>query len=256
MLQAEEHVVDLRWPVVAGAVLVIGALVVGANVLDTARRSGTYAEYWRTRMAEPVAPGAVRLVALGDSSVEAIGAAHPLDGYVGRIARHVAARTGRPVHIANVSKGGTTADVLARQLRLVDLERADLVVVADANDMQRRVPPDRYRRDVEALARRLPADCTVYSDLPLMPGRGPYQAVLQHVTDARGIARADFARAFNGEGRRLDIFSWLPPHLNSRGYGYWYGAFVPAVDHIVDRMAPARAARPPQEESNRCSTSR
>jgi len=49
-----------------------------------------------------------------------------------------------------------------------------------------------------------------------------------------GIKRADFARVFNGEGRRLDVFSWLFPHLNSKGYYYWFLAFKPEVDKVVD----------------------
>jgi hypothetical protein len=88
----------------------------------------------------------------------------------------------------------------------------------------------------------LPADRTVYSDLPLLPGREPYQAVLADVADAHGIARADFAAVFNGAGRRLDIFSWLPPHLNDKGYGYWFEAFRPAVDRLL-AIGPRTQAR-------------
>lgn len=75
----------------------------------------------------------------------------------------------------------------------------------------------------------LTPDRTVYSDLPLEPRRGPYHAVLHQVADAHGIMRADFAGVFSHDGRRLDIFSWLPPHLNSRGYAYWFEAFRPKV---------------------------
>jgi hypothetical protein len=48
--------------------------------------------------------------------------------------------------------------------------------------------------------------------------------------------RADFAKIFTHEGRRLDIFSWLPPHLGSKGYAYWFLAFQPEVDTILQRM--------------------
>lgn len=75
-------------------------------------------------------------------------------------------------------------------------------------------------KPIPTLTALLPPGKTVYSDLPLLPGREPYQRVLQQVTDSRGSMRADFGAIFKGEGRRLDIFSWLPPHLNSNGYGY------------------------------------
>jgi hypothetical protein len=89
---------------------------------------------------------------------------------------------------------------------------------------------------LETLMQVLPAEKTVISDLPLSPGREAYQAILQASADAHHFLRADFARIFTHEGRRLDIFSWLPPHLNSKGYAYWFLAFQPQVDTILQRM--------------------
>ncbi len=202
----------MRLVVIAGVVLFIGA-----NVLLTALRARMYPSYWRDRMNELVAPDAVQLVAFGDSSVQAIGAEQPLDGYVGRIAGYIEARTRRPVHISNVSHGGTTRDIVDRQLPRLDLRSADLVVVGSANDMEQRAPLAQYRADLTALLDLLPADRTVISDLPLFPGRDAYQAILEQEADARRIRRADFGAVFGSSARRLDIFSWLPPHLNSRG---------------------------------------
>ena len=231
-----------RW-VIVGGVLGVLVLVVGSNVAVAGARAASTPSYWKARMREPVAPNTVRLVALGDSSVEAIGADRPMDGYVGRIATYIEQKTGRPVHIANVSDGGTTADIIHNQLPRVDLKTADIVIVANSNDMEGRVPLDRYRVELATLTALLPADRTVYSDLPLLPGRAPYQQALQQATDSRGIMRADFASVFNGEGRRLDIFSWLPPHLNSKGYGYWFQAFKPKVDVILRRWQPLESSR-------------
>ena len=213
---------------IAGAV----ALFVVANVVIAARRVADTAGYWQRRINEPVGPDDFRLVALGDSSVQAIGADRPMDGYVGRIARYVAAKTGRHVHITNVSTGGTAADMVRDQLPEVDLASADLVIVADSNDMQHRVPLDRYSAELACLVDALPAERTVFSDLPLWPGRKAYQAVLERATDSRGLRRADFEAVFRGQ-RRLDIFSWLPPHLNNKGYAYWAEAFRPQVDSVL-----------------------
>ncbi|WP_022885348.1 hypothetical protein [Glaciibacter superstes] len=89
--------------------------------------------------------------------------------------------------------------------------------------------------DLEAILARAPAERTVVSDLPLEPGRAPYQSVLADVADRYNVARADFATVFNGPGHRLDIFSLLPPHLNDRRYQYWYEAFRPPVEAIIRR---------------------
>jgi len=210
-------------------------LFVGTNVVLAARRAAAFPQYWQDKANQPVPANAIRLVALGDSIMQAIGAAHPDDGIAGRIARYLTTKTGRMVHVTNVSVGGATVqDIIDQQLPKVDLKRADLIIVATASDLEGRVPLDDYRAHLGALLAVLPPHKTIISDLPLEPGRGDYQAVLQQAADQRGVKRADFARVFTGAGRRLDIFSWLFPHLNSTGYYYWFTAFQPEVDKVLD----------------------
>ncbi len=219
---------------IALGVLFAGVLVLGVGVWRAARLAVTYPQFWQEQAARPVAPNALRLIALGDSTTQAIGASEPLRGFVGLIAAHVARQTGRPIHISNVSVGGATVgEMLRKQLPRVNVGAADLVVVSSANDLEQRVPLEQYRRELTALLAALPATRTVLSDLPLEPGRGPYQAVLEQVADVHGVARADFAQVFREKGRRLDIFSLLFPHLNDRGYGLWFEAFRSEVDRIV-----------------------
>jgi lysophospholipase L1-like esterase len=210
-------------------------LFVGINVLLAAGNAATYPKYWQDQAVQPVSTNSIRLVALGDSIMQAIGAAHPQDGIAGRIATYLQSKTGRPVHIINVSVGGATIqEIIDQQLPKVDLKQADLIILATATDLERRVPLDTYEANLRALLRALPPDKTIFSDLPLEPGREAYQAAFQRLADERGIQRADFARVFRGEGRRLDIFSWLFPHLNSKGYEYWFRAFQPEVDKLFD----------------------
>jgi lysophospholipase L1-like esterase len=210
---------------------------VGVNVVRTLLIAAGTIHFWQEKASEPVAEGVLRLVALGDSATQAIGADTAMEGFVGRIATYVQARTGRPVHITNVSVGGATySDVVREQLPKVDLKAADLVIVESSNDVEQRVSLDTYRAALETLMQVLPPEKTVISDLPLEPGRDAYQAILQEEADAHHILRADVAKIFTHQGRRLDIFSWLPPHLNSKGYAYWFLAFQPQVDTILRRM--------------------
>jgi lysophospholipase L1-like esterase len=213
------------------------ALFVGVNVGRALLNAAGFAHFWEEKANEPVPANALRLVALGDSATQAIGADNPMEGFVGRIASYVQAKTGRPVHITNVSVGGATySGVVQKQLPKVDLKTADLVIVESSNDVEQRIPLDTYRAAVDRLMQVLPAEKTIISDLPLEPGRNAYQAILQASADAHQVLRADFAHIFRHEGRRLDIFSWLLPHLNSKGYAYWFLAFQPEVDTILQRM--------------------
>lgn len=220
-----------------GTIVVLFAFFVGMNVWKAYQNAATFPRFWEAKANEPIPANAIRVVALGDSATQAIGANQPMDGFVGHIATYVQAKTGRPVHITNVSVGGATyTDVVQKQLPKVDLKTADLVIVESSNDVEQQVPLDTFRAALDALIQVLPADKTVISDLPLEPGRDTYQTILQERADASHMMRADFAHIFNNEGRRLDIFSWLFPHLNTKGYGYWFLAFQPGVDTILQHM--------------------
>jgi len=222
-----------RTVIILGGLALALLLFVGINVLLAARNAASYSKYWKDKIAQPVPAHAIRLVALGDSIIQAIGAAHPEDGIAGRIASYLSAKTGRPVHVTNVSAGGATIqDILDQQVPQVDLNQADLIILATATDLERRMPLETYEASLHKLLRVLPPGKTIFSDLPLEPGREAYQAIFQRLADERRIQRADFAKVFRGEGRRLDIFSWLFPHLNSKGYDYWFRAFQPEVEKV------------------------
>jgi GDSL-like Lipase/Acylhydrolase family len=224
-----------RTVIILGSLVLALILYIGINVLLAARHAAAFPKYWHDQAAQPIPADAIRLVALGDSIMQAIGAAHPEDGIAGRVASYLGTKTGHPVHVTNVSVGGATIrEIIDQQLPQVDLNQADLIIVATATDLERRVPLASYKADLRALLRALPPGKTIFSDLPLEPGREPYQAKLEQVADERGIQRADFAKVFRNEGRRLDIFSWLFPHVNSKGYYYWFTAFQPEVDTWIE----------------------
>jgi acyl-CoA thioesterase I len=233
--------------------LLVGAVAVGgvlaARLAAVLWQGPHHRRYWQALADQPAPPDAIRLVALGDSTMQAIGAARPHEGLVGRTAAYLESLTGRPVHIVNASVGGATvASVVHDQLPAVDLGAADVVIVSvSSSDISRRTPLPQYAAAMALLVRALPAERTVLSDAPLQPRRFEYQQVLARLADERGIARADFAAAFLGSSglrrtsavrelvARIGIFSGDFHHLNGRGYGYWFNAFRPGLDALVAR---------------------
>lgn len=140
-------------------------LFVLASVLLSLVRASRLPAYWRTLAAEPAAENTLRIVALGDSAMQAVGADHPGEGIAGRVASYVQAKLGRPVHLTNLAHGGATVrQRLEGQLLYADLERADIVLVASSNDLEKRVPLETYSADLRRLLAALPADRTVMSD--------------------------------------------------------------------------------------------
>ncbi len=223
------------WVIVLITATLILTTFITINIAIAAKNAQTYRQFWLDEASKPVPPNALRLLALGDSSAEAIGASKPLDGYVGRSAAYLTQQTGRPVHITNLATGGDdSSGMRRRQLPKANVQQMDIVLIGQSSDMESRKNMQTYKHNLEIILTALPAEKVIISDLPSFPGRTPYQKTLVEVTDGFGVRRADFAKVFNNEGRRLDIFSWLPPHLNSRGYYYWFRAFQPSLDEIIN----------------------
>jgi acyl-CoA thioesterase-1 len=222
-----------------GCVVGLLILFVTFQVVVAQKNAATFSPYWEELAAQPVPDNALRIVAMGNSAGEGIGADHPSESFVGLIASYVEERTNRPVHLTNISSGGATVEkIVERQVPAFDLKAADLVIITASTDMERFLSVEEYEKNLTRLIRELPADRTVFSDLPLWPGRAKYQAVLEHLTDEKGIVRADFATVFREKGQKLSVFSWSLPHLSSEGYGLWFEAFQPGVDKVITRSYP------------------
>ena len=156
------------------APVVVGLAVQAGRIRGALTMEEDHAAYWRRRRRSP---GAVLLVALGDSLAQGQGARHPEDSWVGRLAATLEDDRGVAVRVLNLGVGGaTTAEVLRTQLPQVPgdaLAGGPDVVVAlcsGTNDATS-TPPEDYRRDLDALCAALPAGSLV-SDLPDFQ-RGP-----------------------------------------------------------------------------------
>jgi acyl-CoA thioesterase-1 len=113
---------------------------------------------------------AVLYVALGDSTVEGVGATSPERNYVGQL--HGRLRTVYPnARVANLGKGGaTSADVLRRQLdRAIEL-RPDLVTLSiGPNDITTGVAVEAYEKNLEMILERLRQETTAVTIVNLIP---------------------------------------------------------------------------------------
>jgi len=113
---------------------------------------------------------AVLYVALGDSTVEGVGATSPDRNYVSRL--HERLRAVYPsARVVNLGAGGaTSADVLLRQLdRAIGL-RPDLVTLSiGPNDITTRVPVATYEKNLETILGRLRYETTAVAVVNLIP---------------------------------------------------------------------------------------
>jgi len=231
----------LRRHLLLTSLLALALVLVGVwavNLARVKRSVAVNAAYWSEPRGEP---GGLLYVALGDSAAQGIGASSPGNGYVSLLADRLAAATGKPVQVVNLSSSGARIrDVLDAQLpALSALGRTpDVVTVAVGGNDVRAYDRATFVAEADRLTRALPAG-TYVADAPyFMHGHWERDA-----DQAAGLLRASAAEqglrpvalhdalAAQGWQAMLTQFAadWF--HPNDRGHRVWADAFW-------TRMAP------------------
>ncbi len=112
----------------------------------------------------------IHYVALGDSTVEGIGASHPDLNYVSRL--HARLRALYPkARVTNLGVGGaTSADVIARQLDRAIKLRPDVVTLSiGPNDITRGIPVAQYEQNLDGILGRLRRETAALIVVNLLP---------------------------------------------------------------------------------------
>jgi lysophospholipase L1-like esterase len=194
-----------------------------------------FRHYWQQRRQEKIADNAVRLVVLGDSTMQGLGASEPLKATAGRVASLIEEETGRPVHIDNVSVTGATAHELYEvQLSQIDVVSADIIIVAvGSNDSNRSSDIDVFTRSIEGIVAKLPPEKTIMADVAMIKNREHYQPILEQVRSTRGIRRANLEQAFHSRPATSRMMARDYFHPNDYGYSIWFNAFEPEVKRLI-----------------------
>jgi acyl-CoA thioesterase-1 len=213
---------------------ILAACVTGAPA-DT--RSPT-----ASRVLTPAATGSLSYVALGDSTVEGVGASALRLNYVSRL--HERLRGVFPAaQMVNLGVGGATADDVRRhQLPQAVRLRPDLVTLSvGPNDITGRRPLADYRRDVEEILRTLAGQTTAVVVVNLIPDLGvtprfrgkdveervrqrvlAFNEALGHAARAHGAEIVDLYGPSQREvPRRPELIAADSYHPSDEGYARW-----------------------------------
>jgi lysophospholipase L1-like esterase len=184
----------------------------------------------------------VLYVALGDSTVEGIGASRPDAHYVARL--HARLRAVYPrASVVNLGLGGaTSADVLDGQLARAAVMRPQLVTLSvGPNDLTGRVPVAVFERNLQTIFRRLAEQtqavvvANLLPDLALTPrfrGRDTAAAVggltvrfneaLTRAARPHGVVLVDLHAASREElPRHPELIAADGYHPSDQGYARW-----------------------------------
>lgn len=206
-----------------------------------------HSKWWRDHA---TADGELLYVAIGDSAAQGIGASAPDRSYVGVLADHLRASTGRSVRVVNLSvSGATTALAMRDQLPRFRRLAPDIVTVSiGANDIADWDPVE-FDRNIRAIFRELPSHAIV-ADLPCFHFPHNERKVAEANRMLRAAARehalavAPLHATTRRQGLRgiLTQFAHDMFHPNDHGYAVWAEAFRPAVSERAAALAPAESA--------------
>lgn len=223
--------------VLAVIVAIIGAYVAWAYV-TMYQQIDSHAAYWQQRREAPVPEGAVRIVALGDSTAQAVGSIDPNQGIVGLTEKMIQRETGRQTHVANLSVSSVVLDDLMRdQLPAADFETADIVIVAiGGNDVTRQSDVQVFTRQISTLLSTVPVEKTIVTDVPGMMARKPYNDALLNAAKDSGVVVAKTWEAFEPREWEASMYArdWF--HPSAKGYGVWFEAMKPSITELIDRQ--------------------
>ncbi len=196
----------------------------------------------------------IRYVALGDSTVEGIGASGPERTYVGLVGRRLRAVYPRAQATNLGVAGATSADVLREQLeRAVALRPVLVTLSIGPNDITEGVTAEQYERNVGAILDRLAAATTVAVVVNLLPDLAVtprFRGREEEATVARLTVR--FNEALSRQARRhhavlVDLYgpsrAEVPRHPeliasdgyhpSDAGYARWADLVWPAIEALI-----------------------
>jgi acyl-CoA thioesterase-1 len=214
-----------------------------AVLAATALVAGCRAPWVGSERRLPADRGAVVLyVALGDSTVEGIGASQPEHTYVSRLHGHLRERY-PAAEAVNLGVGGaTSADVLAAQLpRAIELRPHLVTLSVGPNDITRGVPVGQYERNMASTMDSLADKTTALIIVNLLPdlavtrrfqGSAQEEAVgrltrkfndaLRRVAHAHGVEVVDLYTASRQEvPRRPELLAADGYHPSDAGHARW-----------------------------------
>ena len=156
-----------------GWAILLGLVVVILRFINLWFRKKALRAYWLRTAKLPIKNDEFVIVALGDSTMQGVGATkyqHTAVGWVGKL---LAASLNKSVHISNVSRSGSGIDdVLYRQIQQAPIARADLILISvGANDILAGMSYATFTKKYAKLLAQLPRDKVVVADVPLVRNR-------------------------------------------------------------------------------------
>jgi acyl-CoA thioesterase-1 len=217
-------------------VILILALLIGAYIgiaeLTLRPQVKKYADYWQREINKPTQENEIVYGVLGDSTAQGIGSSDPSHSYPALFARYLQEKTGRPVHIINVSKsGGRTTDVLDKQITELQKFKPDVITLGvGANDIYHGTTQEEIAKNFEKIIKQLPSG-TIIAEIPYLmwPGKNTeakfINSELQKIATDHNDKIVPLYAVTRHNHIKLNAYSLDFFHPSDRGYKDWAEVF-------------------------------
>ena len=196
----------------------------------------------------PVDSSALKIVVLGDSTAQGIGASSALKGFVGVVSDRIQKDFSKSVQIYNYSvSGAVVSDVLNKQLPIAStLKDADIVIIAvGPNDIIRLENLDEslagYAKILDSLA--ISPEKTVIANTPPLDRRSissttidQWNSDLEMLAKRKGVRVADIYKVIAPRKEDYRIYSGDFFHPSNTGYTLWADAFMIEVTKVLSGL--------------------
>lgn len=202
-----------------------------------------YKWYWQQNLDRPVQKNDVVVVALGDSTVQGLGAILPQKGFVGKVTKRM--DQSKDISIYNYSRSGAkSAEVLDNQVpQALKLDRIDAVIIAvGPNDITHKISLEQFIDNYKNIVKQFPSDKIVVATLPPMgprdiDGQSSYDWGLQ-VKELARTSDIRIAPVFDRVNARVNdprIYAGDFYHPSTAGYTLWADAFEAPLQVILNQ---------------------
>jgi acyl-CoA thioesterase-1 len=200
---------------------------------------GKFSEFWKLQAERSPRKGAIKVLALGDSVMQGVGASTIKNTFASLVEGHVQKISGRDVFLKNVSvTGATVRRVVEDQLPQVNPNDFDMILlIASANDAFKDVPEDTFRQDLAMLLSLLPSEKVLMADVPWVKRRSRYVPILHDVAKRYGFTV--ISHDIDTAKSRLPFVYVAGDFLHPSDRGYrdiWFSNFRPEIDKMIERL--------------------
>ncbi len=228
-----------------------------AQGLQLKRRATRLPEAAGPRHGQSEGPGQpLRLLAVGESPLAAVGLSEPSDTVARHLADHIAHASGRPVRWRILARGGYTAEAVRRQLvSQLDDWPADLILIGlGVNDSLRLRSVSRWQHDLRMLISDLhertgPAPVLLAGvpdmyHFPLLPFAlrlllGSRSRLLDFAAGQLAAQQSDTRYvSMQLDARSHELFCEDGFHPNAQGHALWAEQLAPAALELLGNLEP------------------